>query len=407
MGRSGRSRSSSLARAAARITAGALLAAVLVSGCNALLGLTDVPEPADGSTGVKDPVAPTMGDAPGASDTGGALDATSDAGVVVAPDAPADAALGDVAPEAAPAPCSQCLGGLCSTSACQPVALVGPNSGVSPWGLAQDDSFLYWTDYRNSVVERTNKVSGETDILTQQPYSPIPIAVDDAGLYWGDSLGLWSCPKAACLSPVLLAFAPPVPTSLAIDGVNVYWSQGNGVVLSEPKDGSTSATPLWAGDAATTNVATDGVRVYFTARDGLLRGVAVDGSAPFAIGLANPRGSYGVALDGVNVYWTEIDPTQGLINQASTASLVPMTVASGQHFPAAIATDGTHAYWLATTDDAGTVVDLKGCLLSSCIPTLLGSGYSSQVGIVVDSQAIYWTDTGSNSTNGAIWKLAK
>jgi hypothetical protein len=396
---------------AARAAAWGLPAAFFASGCSALLGLTDVPEPTEPSSDSSDSAPVSAVDASGAPDD--ASDATLDAGAAVDSDASTAAPFDTAAPEASP--CAYCRGGLCSMSACQPVALVAPDSGVSPYGLAQDDTFLYWTDNQNSNVERTNKANGETDILTTVTYSPIPIAVDDAGMYWGDSLGLWSCPKAGCSADPSLVAEPMNlggPVSLALDGVNVYWTEGFGSVLSAAKDGSGPARSLWnGGDAAfpgsTNEVATDGQRVYFTASDGLLRGVAVDGSAPFAIGQDNPRGSYGVALDSENVYWSEVDPSQGQISRASTASLAVVGLASQQHYPGAIATDGTNVYWLATTTDAGTVGAVVGCSLASCTPTTLASGYSSAVAIVVDSQAIYWTDSSATSTKGAIWKIAK
>ncbi|MGO9835165.1 MAG: hypothetical protein ACLP1X_13210 [Polyangiaceae bacterium] len=401
--------------------AGALVFAIAAGGCSALLGLTDVPQSADASAAGGDASSTPPVDASGAMS-----DATVDAGPATDAAEPSDAGLDAPAPEASPCGdtvtsahnCGRCghdcLGGTCSMSACQPFPLVAADSGVSPFGLAQDDSFLYWTDDNNDNVERTDKTTGATLILDKgTTYFPRGIAVDDAGIFWGDATGVWSCPRAGCAAgPAFVANEMSVAVaSVAIDAVNVYWTEGFGFVLAASRSGTNqSATSLWAADAAvdagTNNVATDGQRVYFTATDGLLRGVSVDGSAPFAIGQANPGGSWGVAVDDASVYWSETDPADGSIDLASKASLAPVGIAAGQYYPGSIATDGTNAYWIATTEDAGAAT-VVGCTVASCVPALLGSGYTYAVAIVADKDAIYWTDNGSTSNNGSIWKLAK
>jgi hypothetical protein len=389
------SRSRPLARTVALVSPWALLVAPLVVGagvgCTALLGVTDVPEPAEG----------------GSSDAS-ALDASP---------------CGETATN--PHNCGRCghdcLGGACSKAACQPIALVPADSGVSPFSLAQDDASLYWTDNNNSTVESTSKTTRATLIVTDDTLYPSPIAVDDTRIYWGDASGVWRCPKSGCpQGPILVAQDMIIAIlNLAIDEANVYWTEGNGVLLTASKSKQDQfATTLWGGDAgsetAIVNVATDGQQVYFTASDGLLRGVAVDGSAPFALGTMNRYGSYGIALDTENVYWSVGDPSRGLINEAAKSShaLSKPPLASGQHEPGGMATDGTNLYWLATTTATSGIVDVVGCALASCTPKTPASGYASSAAIVVDQKAIYWavsatTEATGSTTNGSIWMLAK
>jgi|HubBroStandDraft_4_1064222.scaffolds.fasta_scaffold12201_3 hypothetical protein len=393
MERSGRSRSSAdLASAVGRVVAASLLA-VLLAGCNLLIDLGDVPVPidagADASLGPGTPEAAPPEASPEAGTPG---DACADSSACI--------------------PCDRdCLGGQCVDGVCQPIALVSPDSGVSPYGLAQDDTFLYWTDYDNSQISRTNKATGVSTVLdSDDTFLPDPIAVDDGGIYWGDSVGVWSCPKSGCSYGVVEVSEEQSfsPSSLAIDDVNIYWTEETGAVFAVPKGGQGAApTELWEGDASTAGVATDGQRVYFAASDGLLRGVGVDGSAPFAIGSYDDAGSYGVALDGQNVYWTIAGPGEGAVNMASLASLSPSPLATGLHYAQSIASDGANVYWIGATTDTGDQLGIYGCAIASCAPKLLATGSAKVKGIVVDSVAVYWTDASETSTGGGVYKLAK
>jgi hypothetical protein len=237
-------------------------------------------------------------------------------------------------------------------SLCQPVALVASSVGATPFQLAQDALYLYWTDDNANSISRTDKKTGGHEPLAVGTPNPVPIAVDDAGIFWGDDYGIWQCPKAGCAAgPTFVAqeFAH-APSGLAIDDRNVYWSEQDVDLLWAPKSAA-DASPgvLWQGDASARHVATDGRRVYFTAGDGRLHAVAVDGSSPVAVGIANPNGSYGVALEPMTAYWSVPDPTGGLLGSTPTSpdgAVLSGVVASGLRSPRAIATDGTGGHLL-------------------------------------------------------------
>jgi hypothetical protein len=380
---------------------------LLACGCNALIGITDVPEAVD---------ATTDGPEAAAFESGGASDVAMDESRTDA-DASADAA-----PETSPCGDTQssqtncgrcghdCLGASCKSGACQPLALVPLDSGVSPSMLAQDDTFLYWTDYTNGSISRTDKVSGGVTALASA-FFPSGIADDEAGIYWGEATGVYGCTKAGCvLDTTLIASEMHAAVgSIAIDDVSLYWSEGFGFLLTASKDGGgQTPTTLWQGDASVANVTTDGQRVYFTADDGLLHVVGVDGGSPFAIGLPNAQGSIGVALDTVGVSWSGRDPAMGTIERADLASLAPSTLTMGQSYPSAITSDGTNVYWLATTAPDGATGAGIGCTIASCTPTVLATSASPTLtSIVVDQRAIYFTEQGTSNIAGGVWKLAK
>jgi hypothetical protein len=396
---------------------------VLVAGgataCNAILGISDVPTPvADGGDDAL--VTSTIGDAAGPADA--RADATmgleADTGPSSDAGAPPDDG-GGCETQGDTHNCGQCghdcLGGKCMAGVCQPVELYPADGGVGtqPWALTQDDTYLYWTDLANNTVRRTSKTTGATIGLLPSSFTSLladAVSVDDAGLYWGDTSGIWRCPKTGCTTtPVGVAGGNGV-YSIAIDDVSVYWSQNTSQILVAHKFGTgETASVLWQGDASANRVATDGQRVYFTADDGLLHGVPVDGGPGFSIssspGSASGSPSDGVTLNGGNVYWTILDQAQGQVLGASTSGLSPFPIAVQQQYPNAVATDGTNIYWTGNTS-AG-VGQISECALAQCTATVIATA-SSPFAIVVDDVAIYWTDTSAGGgTNGAIFKLAK
>jgi hypothetical protein len=388
----------------------ALPVGVLAAGCNAIIGIADVPYASDASTdGTM--TAPDAATFEGAAPDSGIRDAAVSADESEAAEA---SPCGDTMSSGTNCgSCGHgCLGGQCSMGSCQPVALVPVDSGVSPYGLAQDDRFLYWTDYYGGAINRTDKVSGSTELLAQGAAFPVAITNDDAGVYWGDLFGVSSCNKSDCTqsTSVVARYMQSGVVSLAVDDSSVYWSEANPFVLRAGKSGTNqSAVPLWQGDASAEHVATDGQRIYFTADDGLLHIVGVDGGAPLAIGVPSTQGSSDVALDTSNVYWSISDPMNGFIDYSHLASPTPSTLASNQSNPGSIASDGTNVYWLANTSSSANASAVVGCAIASCrTPRVLATLSTPNLrSIVVDQSAIYFVQPGSSSNNGGVWKLAK
>jgi hypothetical protein len=243
---------------------------------------------------------------------------------------------------------------------------------------------------------------------------PQPIAVDDAGLYWGDVAGIWRCPKSSCsVGPTFVSGTPNGVFSLAIDDNNVYWTDSvSGVVLSAPKSGiDAGAKTLWQSSNLSANyVATDGQKVYFAVTDGLLHIVAVDAgpdAGQIAIGTADPNGAFGVAVQGGYVYWTVFNPGQGAVWGASTSSLSAAPIVVQQFDPRTVASDGTNLYWLVPAVNNNG--QLLTCTIVGCTsPTALASHISLPREVIVDSNAVYWTDQANSSTPaGSVWKVAK
>jgi len=404
----------------ARVTAIPVLACAVTAafaiGCNFVLGLGDVPIPADAASTSDGTIAPSADAGVDASAHDGSLaeGGTATTGDATTPEG--GTACNSQNTQNDPASCGRCghscLGGGCSLGACQPFALVSVDSGAAPSSLAQDDSYLYWTDaFAQGTIHRVDKLSGTDSVLVTQSDFPSAIAVDDIALYFGDSNGLWRSSKTSAATPTLVAsVAEGAPTGLAIDDAGLYWAEGTGYVYAAHKLGSNeTGSPIWEGDAETAEVASDGQRVYFTADDGLLHVVSVDGGASLSLGSPDPAGSFGIALSAGDVFWTVYDPTNGEVLAASTTALATQPIAVEQQQPAAVASDGVIVYWANTRDFESGTSEICSCVLGDCSTvTVVGQGFSDPTAIVVDSTAIYGIDRQPTlGSNGAVWEIAR
>ncbi|MGH7434097.1 MAG: hypothetical protein ACRENE_00315 [Polyangiaceae bacterium] len=382
------------------------LAALVVSatgGCESLVGISDVPPVTDATA---DTAVPTEA-GPGPD----VVDAPSDADAGVEADAPHS--CGDT--QSSAVNCGSCghacLGGSCVMGACQPIALLPVGAGASPFALAQDDGYLYWTDHAFNGIMRTDKVLGGSSMVAGAGNSPTSILASDGGLYWGNEENVSACDLSGCLgsASVLVSTYDAGVVSVAVDSNSVYWSEGNPALLRASKTwdgGPRTGDILWQGDASVGHVAADGQRVYFTASDGLMRVVDVDGGNELDLGAPGAAASFDVVLDDAGAYWSVSDPAQGAIDRSPLSAPAATPLASGQRSPASIASDGTTLYWIAGTSKANQTA-IMACAIASCTPKVVNTIAATTLSaIIVDDLAIYVVQPGA-SGGGGIWKIAK
>ncbi len=150
--------------------------------------------------------------------------------------------------------------------------------------------------------------------------------------------------------------------AVAVDGVNVYWSNdsGNPAVEKAPLAGGPTTT-LASGQSLPWSLAVDATSAY---------------SVNYVSG--------------------------GTVMQAPLTGAGPaITLASGQNFPVTIAVDSTSAYWTTRT----TVMKVT---LDGGTEVTLASGQSGPVKVVVDATSVYWTNAGTvanNYADGSVVKL--
>jgi hypothetical protein len=268
-----------------------------------------------------------------------------------------------------------CLGGQCASGLCQPVVLqyLG-NQGAT--ALAVDATHVFWA----SPVQRTRKNGEQPTTLAEASGSVWGVALDETSIYWTDvyvglkrmnkdgsgdvaSLGKGGYRVAVDRTHVYTAWQSLWKISKA-DGSIAELAQvgGEGIALDEQFVYVTTWTPggVWkvakqgggakqlASHEYSAYVAVYGDMVYWTAQGG--------GSGVYAVSkdttgvaelLASAATPYGIAADDRGVYWTEFDT--GNIWMLPTGSTTPIALATAQHAPRDLTVDEQAVYW---TNDA-------------------------------------------------------
>jgi hypothetical protein len=121
-------------------------------------------------------------------------------------------------------------------------------------------------------------------------------------------------------APVLVAPAQSAPTAVGVDATSVYWTNATGsssssssssggpsgnALLKAPLAGGsqTQLAQIMAVGGGSTSLAVDGIAVYWMAGDGNVTKVPVGGGAPVVLGTGT-GGTGRVAVDATSVYWT-------------------------------------------------------------------------------------------------------
>ena len=229
------------------------------------------------------------------------------------------------------------------------------------------------------------------------------------------------CNAGKCSTPSIVSSGQSGPSSIATDGINLYFADATGgSIVMVPAAGGT-ATTLATGQSSPGGIAVDGANVYWTNKgtnavaadggvgaynqDGTVLQVPIAGGTPITLAM-NQDFPVGIAVMGSVVYWvnssggTVMSAPVGPVDGGSVTTLV-----TGQASPWAIAASAVtqSIYWL----DRGTVQNehTDGALVRMTpepaqLPdggaiTVLTAGLQDPAGIALDSTNIYWTDLGT------------
>ncbi len=143
-----------------------------------------------------------------------------------------------------------------------------------PLGIAVDEESVYWSEQFAGTIMSVPKVGGSATMLVPPGQGEIfGIAIDATHVYGGSKGSIFKVPKVGG-APVTLSTGVTRPEIVAVDGVNVYW--------------------------------TDAVESTFPSPVSMIMRVSVDGglSAP----MVSKQQAVGfIALDETSVYWTDIE----------------------------------------------------------------------------------------------------
>jgi hypothetical protein len=239
-----------------------------------------------------------------------------------------------------------------------------------------------------------------SELIATALKDPWYLALDDVDIYWTDVNGgsVEHVDKAGKTAPLHLGINQGAPWDVDVDDAAVYWTcSDGGQIVRSPKDGDGGqTTSIWSQpDASALEIALDDAWIYWT----------IDGAGVFRLPKAGGDASLvaagaaeGLALDGTRVFWTE-HLAKGSVRSDDKAGGAPLVVAGAQNSPSRLAVDDANVYWVSDTIDAIAMAPKGGGAV-----TVLAQGKEVKIGgIAVDDTWVYW----ANSGGGTIARVPK
>ena len=104
------------------------------------------------------------------------------------------------------------------------IAALTTMTGASPYYLALDSSYVYWTNFASAgTIMKTAKDGSSTTQLASNQNNPFHIAVDSSNVYWTNIGGTVMKVGIGGGTPTLLA-SGQTPIGIAVDSTSVYWA---------------------------------------------------------------------------------------------------------------------------------------------------------------------------------------
>jgi hypothetical protein len=341
-----------------------------LAGCNAIIGLQDVPaeggvdaaKRADAGKARKDaakqPTADSSaGDALRSHDsTAPRSDAKASGHDAKAPekDAAADHTLTDARRDVEDAGHAPDAATECDATCWDIKTLVDGGYKPDVWqpcAVAVDETNVYWVDPGQFAVMRVALAGGTPVTVATSEQSVCAIAVDDTYIYYpvdsysssGNTV-MQVVKTAVSGTPTPLGSVPDYVTALASDGKTLYWTElSPGLVMQAATSDVGGATSFAIGQDNPRGIATYGTRVYWTAgEDGGV--VVTSGSAgPAKTIVTGQNTPWGIAVSDAGVYW--VDDMGGQVMRLAPGSSTPTVLAADDDAPTSIALAGSNVYW--------------------------------------------------------------
>lgn len=139
-----------------------------------------------------------------------------------------------------------------ASSACGPAGLIpskpvelARTSLVNGAWLAQDDTWLYWTDpgerlSMSGSLHRLKKSGGEAEQLASGLDDPMQIAVDGSFIYWVERAGLWRMPIGGGTPQAMVADGARQARQMVVAGTKLIIADSSHVYSHDLTSGSQS-----------------------------------------------------------------------------------------------------------------------------------------------------------------------
>jgi hypothetical protein len=230
-------------------------------------------------------------------------------------------------------------------------------SGQSPTSLATDGANVYWTNRTGDVMKIAT--SGGAPERIAVVTDPTAIAVSGGDVLVAARDGVWK--NAVLAAPASDAAA------IAAHGERVFWTTNAtaGPVMTCAL--ADCVVARLAGGDASFAIATDDANVYWSDWNAIWT-CPLEGCSGAPKPLAAVSGHVAIAVDDAKVYWAYAD--EGVVLSCDKHSCTePSIVATKQTGATALASDGTHLYWLTSStvmrdDGELTALDAPGVALA-------------------------------------------
>lgn len=269
-----------------------------------------------------------------------------------------------------------------------------------PAGLAVDNTgTVYWGEKNPPAIKKWS--GGQPDnlvSLTGQIFIPTSIATDGLNVYWTDdaasSVNMFTPDNVV----VTLATQQTSPAGIRISGGNVFWVANN-AIRKVGSQGEGQVTTLATGTSIA-GMDVDSTGVYWIDQnDGTLRKTGLDGgpSTILALGLAVPRS---IIVDNGFLYWGEEGAIKAIGTGGGTARNVSV---AGQ--PTWLVKDGANLYW------SEFIGEIRKVSVQEGTPSILvvGQGIDKISSLSLAPAHVYWIVSGDsdNPPLGMVQRLQK
>jgi hypothetical protein len=241
------------------------------------------------------------------------------------------------------------------------------NAQNGPRAVAVDRTGLYWGNYGDGVITRSNPDGSSPQVVFRGSAGLVQIALDAASVYFtnGTSGSVGKVDKnGANPRPIFNGPGPCSPTpcgsfqagELTLGAGSVFYTNPyTSQIMRAPDNGGVAPTPIASGVNGVRGVVFDQGSVYFgaspSASAGLVAVVSQTGGSITNIATSQP-GANMVATDGRALYWSNRNATGAIMKRAQGGAPVP--VATGQAFPMCLAVDGSSVFWI--NENGGAVM---------------------------------------------------
>ena len=262
--------------------------------------------------------------------------------------------------------------------------------------------------------------------------NPIAIALDSVNVYWtnggsnNDASSVAKCPVAGCVQPTVLT-SLSCAEGLAVDSTDVFFigcSQPAAMRCTLAGCGAPATLTVFqsADFAADSAIVVQSGKVYWTERfganasGGAVVSCAANGCAAptTVVSLAVGYVQQGLAVDSANVYFAVQYPAKlsgPTVWKCSIGGCADATALCPDSSPAngPIAVDAANVYWTTLDPDTGMGSVMK-CSTSGCSAATVLASADHPSAIALDSHSVYWANVGHGATldgAGSVMKVAK